>query len=227
MAKFDINIFTDRLIELFINSPIFPVFDINKWNNRQGDRNKHPFRNPLTLKESVDNSIKGSRLAEQDMITFDIGNEQMEETHPYYHILEDAPYIRKAGKGTAKTKGSQAKVENIGKRDYGIVNWNGKTFSKEYSRNTRGSRNRLDKVTHYITDNKGDIKLINREANSYLNEHYKYIERILDSGILNTLAAEQGLKLSKRKIDTGLAEEYFSQFDETPLNILDILGSHA
>lgn len=227
MAEFEINAFTDRLIGLFIESPIFPIYDVSlPSNSKQKDSDKHPNREPLTLKETINSSIKNSRLTEQDMITFDIGNEQMEKNHPYYHILEDAPYIRKAGKGTTKTKGSQSKVEDVGKRDYGIVEWNGKTFKKEYSRNIRGSRSRLNKVTHYITDNKGNIKMVNREANTYLNVHYKYIERILDSGILNELAAEYNMKLT-RKIDTGLAEEYFSQFNETPLNILDILGSHA
>ena len=34
------------------------------------------------------------------MLIFDIGNEYAEREYPYYHILEDAPVIRKKGKGT-------------------------------------------------------------------------------------------------------------------------------
>lgn len=226
---FDINVFTERLKSLFLSSPLFPEMKgdyINEWGSKQSDEKKHPNREPLHLKKAARDSFDSSTVIMQDMISFDLGNEQMEKTHPYYHILENTPYIRKKFKGTDKTKGSQAKVENLGQRDYERVEWNGKTFKKEYSRNIRGSRNRLNSVSHFITDSKGNRKMINRESNSYLNEHYRYIENILDSGILNVLAEEQGLKLAPKKIDTGLAEEYFSQFDETPTNILDIIGSH-
>lgn len=226
---FDISVFTDRLKMLFLNSPLFPDMKgdyVNEWGVTQSDRSKHPKREPLKLKKATEDSINSSMTKIQDMVTFDIGNEQMEKTHPYYHILENTPYIRKKDRGTAKTKGSQAKVENLGHRDYERVEWNGKTFKKEYSKNIRGSRNRLDSVSHFITDSKGNRKMINRESSSYLNEHYRYIERILDSGILVTLAEEQGLKLAPRKIDTGLAEEYFGQLEQPPLNILDIIASH-
>ena len=161
-----------------------------------------------------------------DQNIFEIGNENAEEKYPYYHILEDAPVIRKRGRGTKKTKGSQAEVENLGQRDYNRVSWNGKTFTKEYSRNVRGSRKRLASVSHWTTDYMGNDVFINREANAYLNEHYHYIEKMLnDYGILDTLASEFNLKRG-RTIDTGLAEEYFSQEDADMTNILDIIGSH-
>ena len=63
--------------------------------------------------------------------------------------------------------------------------------------------------------------MINREAGAYQNVHYMYIEKILDSGILNTIAEEQGLKVM-RKSNTGLAEEYFAQQGELDLaSIID------
>lgn len=161
----------------------------------------------------------------QDQAIFEIGNETSEREYPYYHILEQAPAIRKRGRGTTKTKGSQAKVENVGHRDYERVEWNGKTFTKEYSRNVRGSRNRLGKVSHWATDYGGNRYFVNREANAYENVHYKYIEKMLNNGILDTLASDFNMRRA-RTIDTGLAEEYFSQDDADFGNILDILGSH-
>lgn len=224
---FEIMAFTSRLKDLFLSSPLFPMFHdpyITKNGRVQTDREKHPKREPLHLYDAIDNSIKNSMLQTEGMVTFDIGNEQMERVHPYYHILEDSPYIRKQFKGTTKTKGSQARIENLGQRDYGLVTWNGKTFTKEYQRNIRGKRNRIGKVSHWATDYNGDMYFINRDSNSYLNVHYRYIERILDSGILDILASEQGLKLAKRKIDTGLKEEYFSQLNDQ-IDILDIMSS--
>lgn len=226
---FELGTFTNRLIELFLGSPLFPYLNdpyIDKNGNEQKDSSKHSKRQPLHLNEAMRNCINSTRFYQQDMITFDIGNEEMEIMHPYYHILEDTPYIRKVGMSTKKTRGSQAKVEPS-KRDYGRVNWNGKTFTKEYTRNVRGARNRTNKVSHWTISASGNPIFVNRESNSYLNKHYHYIENILDSGILQQLAQEQGLKMSKRKIDTGLLEEFMSQDngDLQGFNVLDAIAS--
>ena len=221
---FDINVFTSRLKELFVDSPLFPNMPenyVNEWGVVQSDREKHKGREPLKLKDAVISSMANSTIFVENEISFNIGNEQMEKTHPYYHILENAPVIRKRGKGTDKSRGSQAKIEDVGQRDYERVSFNGKTFTKEYAKNVRGKRNRINNVTHFITDSKGNRKMINREAGAYQNIHYMYIERILDSGILNTIAEEQGLKVM-RKSNTGLAEEYFAQQEELDLaSIID------
>ena len=221
---FDINVFATRLKELFVNSPLFPNMPenyVNEWGVVQSDREKHKGREPLKLKDAVISSMAKSTIFAENEISFNIGNEQMEKTHPYYHILENAPVIRKRGKGTDKSRGSQAKIEDVGQRDYERVSFNGKTFTKEYAKNVRGKRNRINNVTHFITDSKGNRKMINREAGAYQNIHYMYIERILDSGILNTIAEEQGLKVM-RKSNTGLAEEYFAQQGELDLeSIID------
>ncbi len=224
---FDILTFTNRLKELFTESPLFPnapEYYENEWGNRQLNSEKHKGRHLLKLKTAVIQCMADTTLKEQDTITFDIGSESLERMHPYYHILEDAPVIRKKNKGTEKSLGSQAKIEDVGKRDYGRVSFNGKTFSKEYSRNVRGKRNRLDSVDHYITDSRGHVKRVNRESNSYQNVHYRYIERILDSGILYTIAQEQDLKLM-RKANTGLAEEYLMQNDYQQSSLQDIIDS--
>ena len=225
---FDILTFTNRLKELFTESPLFPnapEYYENEWGHRQLNSEKHKGRQPLKLKTAVIQCIADTTLKEQDTITFDIGSESLERMHPYYHILEDAPVIRKRNKGTEKSLGSQAKIEDVGKRDYGIISFNGKTFSKEYSRNVRGKRNRLDSVDHYITDSRGHVKRVNRESNSYQNVHYRYIERILDSGILELLANENDMKLM-RKSNTGLKDEFAMQEGlEQGQSLLDIIAS--
>ena len=221
---FDINVFASRLKELFVNSPLFPNMPenyVNVWGVVQSDREKHKGREPLKLKDAVISSMANSTIFVENEISFNIGNEQMEKTHPYYHILENAPVIRKRGKGTDKSRGSQAKIENVGQRDYERISFNGKSFTKEYAKNVRGKRNRINNVTHFVSDSRGNRKMINREAGAYQNIHYMYIERILDSGILNTIAEEQGLKVM-RKVNTGLGEEYFAQQGELDLaSIID------
>ena len=160
----------------------------------------------------------------ENQYTFDIGNEYSEEHYPYYHILEDAPYIRKRDRGTSKTRGSQAKVEKLADRNYSFPTWNGKTFTQEYRKNIRGKRNRIGKVSHWATDYNGEKIFINRESNSYLNEHYQYVERMLNDSILDTLAFEFNLKRARTEI-TGLEEELAMEWGESVSTILDIFNS--
>ena len=204
--EFDIETFTTRLRELMYDSPYFPYL-AERGKNRSGS-----FKHKLKNNEIKNVAFKTNpTLIVGDMRTFDIGNSYAEAEYPYYHILEDAPAIRKRGKGTKKTKGSQATITKSMDRDYNIVSWNGKTFTKEYARNVRGKRNRLSNVSHWATDYNGDLWFINRNAGSYKNEHYHYIERMLNNGILDAIATEFGLT-RKRTVDTGLKEEYISQY---------------
>lgn len=159
-----------------------------------------------------------------DTTIFEIGNEQSESEYPYYHILEDSPVIRKRGRGTTKTKGTQEMIKEKGKRDYGYVYWNGKTFTKEYSRNVRGSRKRLSSVSHWTTDYMGNDLFINREANSYLNVHYQYIEKMLNNGILDEIATMFNLKRA-RTVNSGLVEEFADQENVSVDAIMEVFGS--
>ena len=54
--------------------------------NGEIDESKHPNRQPLHLKKAVFENLQAYH--EQNTITFDIGNERLEMTHPYYHILQ-------------------------------------------------------------------------------------------------------------------------------------------
>ena len=213
MTEFSLSSFVERLRGLmYDNFPNLP----NRGFNKSGS-----FKHGAYNEEIKDVAFEKNPtiVLDENSMCFEIGNDYAEEHYPYYHILQDSQYIRKRDKGTDKTKGSQAKVEKLSARDYGRVSWNGKTYTKEYSRNVRGSRNRLDKVSHWITNSKGEREFINRESNTYLNVHYKYIDRMLDDKIVDFIALEYNMK-SMRKKDTGLKEEYESQN-----NIIEILNS--
>lgn len=216
--EFTISGFTERLREMMYNH--FPSL-IDRGRNSNGS-----FKHGEYNEQIKDVAFKNNPtiMVDENQYTFDIGNEYAEEHYPYYHILEDAPYIRKRNQGTAKTRGSQAKVEKLGDRNYSFPTWNGKTFTQEYRRNVRGKRNRLSQVSHWVTDYKGDKVFINRESNSYLNEHYQYIERMFNDIILDAIALEFGLKRARTEI-TGLEEELAMEWGEDVSTVLDIFKS--
>lgn len=144
---------------------------------------------------------------------FEIGNDIAEAKAPYYHILEDAQVIRKAGYGTQKSKGSQAFIQDKGKRDYGQATFTITNNSKgqrinpyyEYRRNVRGKRSLVGNSTRRVIDENGVVTKINRESKYYFNIHYNYIERGLET-ITNLLAHQFDMKLQRTKID--YSEEY-------------------
>lgn len=216
--EFTISSFTERLREMMYNH--FPSL-IDRGRNPNGS-----FKHGEYNEQIKDVAFKNNQtiMVDENQYTFDIGNEYAEEHYPYYHILEDAPYIRKRNQGTAKTRGSQAKVEKLGDRNYSFPTWNGKTFTQEYRRNVRGKRNRLSQVSHWVTDYKGDKVFINRESNSYLNEHYQYIERMFNDIILDAIALEFGLKRARTE-KTGLEEELAMEWGEDVSTVLDIFKS--
>ena len=220
--EYDIVSFTETLISLFVNSQLIPDMHgqyTNKNGYTQSDKSKHPNRpEPRELRKQIENSIFLTKTYIDNMRMFDIGNENMERNFPYYHILQNTPVIRKAHRGTTKTKGTQMYEKDLGKRDYEKVSWNGKTFTKEYSRNVRGSRINLSKTTMRFDD-----VFLNSDANQYLNVHYKYIDRICDE-IAPQLAERYSMKLG-RKQDTGLIDEYANQEGTTIEKIEEIFGS--
>lgn len=222
--EYTIGSFVNKLKEYFTNSPLFPVYDetnsFKQLHNIEGqkDSSKHPKRNPTHLKEATEKCFEKTTIHIENIVSFDLGSEEMEKNYPHYHILEDSPAIRKRGYGTQKTKGSQSMITNVSQRDYGKVRWNGKTFSKEYSRNVRGSRNRISSIDHWTIIN-GTAKRINRDSNSYNNIHYNYIENILNLDVVDKLALEFGMTLGRTQ-STGLEEEYKMQ-ENGILAILD------
>ena len=225
--EYTITAFTNKLIDLFVKSPNMPDMKgayTNKYGWTQLDSSKHKKRpEPRDLRSQIERSMNTTMAMDlngQGQISFNIGNEFMEINFPYYHILQQAPTIRKKGKGTTKSKGSQMFEKDKGKRDYEKVHWNGKTFSKEYEKNVRGGRINLNNTSMHI-----DGQFLNMEQNQYLNMHYKYIDTILDNDVVDQLALYFGMK-RKRTQDSGLIDEFAYQEDtdvESVLQAFDTL----
>lgn len=214
--EYNIRDFVNNMRERMYN--LFPYESdfINYLKHIQDNKNPKPkhIRDVAFMQNPV-------QFITDDLIIFEIGNEESERDYPYYHILEEAPVIRIKGYGTKKTKGSQENIKNKANRDYNVVNFNGKTFTKEYARNVRGSRSNVVKnARNWVVGlREQDKKVINpdtglvfnrhrenTQSNSYKNYWYQYIETILSS-VTSSLAIEYNMKLGRTK-NSGLGEEY-------------------
>lgn len=192
---YNIGDFTKRLRELMYIYFPFESEGINQ--------SKHRNR-PLNIRDVAFRDNQTENLTE-DMLAFNIGNAKSESEYPYYHILENAPVIRKKGRADSKTRGSQQYVSEISKRDYEKVTLKGKTFSKEYAKNIRGARKRVvENSTQYVKIGSKTFK-INENADSYKNVHYQYIEIML-SHIVQTLASE--FRMNIKFSSSGLKDDY-------------------
>jgi len=220
--EYTLGSFIENLMQYIVSSKQMPdmgSFYTNKYGYTQSASSKHSTRpDPKELRNQISLSMTNSFSMGEDYATFDIGNDKMEQYFPHYHILQQAPVIRKAHKGTKKTKGSQMYETNIKNKDYEKVHWNGKTFTKEYSRNVRGSRVNLSKTTMHI-----DGQFLNTSANQYLNMNYQYLDRICDE-VAYKLADKFSMRLGRKK-DTGLVEEFAMQEGTSVDNILEIFES--
>ena len=144
-----------------------------------------------------------------DIVYFELGNANAEEETPQYHILQQAQVITKRGRSTSITKGSQTSIADLGSRDYG--QWSTKTNKKgktsmfqEYNKNVRGSRSKVGSAQRTITNSEGKEMKINRESKYYVNEHYHYIENILDGFLLDQLANEFNLTRKRTSIEDSI-----------------------
>ena len=215
--EYSIDSFVNRLREVLYDNFPFESEEINE--------KKHKKR-PLHIRDIAFINLPIAHSF--DTLTFDIGSPYAEENYPYYHILQDSQVIHIRGKGTKSSKGSQDRVSDLQARDYGRVKWNGKTYTQEYKKNVRGSRSKFDKARRTFVDSNGVVYKINETATTYVNIHYKYIDRILDN-TLPWIATEFGMKL-KRKQDTGLGEEMGLQANQDDNldfagGLIDILNS--
>lgn len=156
-------------------------------------------------------------LVNIDTRTFDIGSHFAESRYPYYHILQDAPVIRKKGKADARSRGSQANILPLGLRDYNKISFNGKTYSREYQKNVRGKRASV--LTNAILG----------KSDSYLNVHYKYIDRMLDDIcplLANSIGATLKVSHSGLKDDFAVQEEINRVLErEETMQVLDTMSN--
>ena len=196
MQEFNLDIFTNDLREeMYIRFPY----------EQEYVKMKKHFTKPFHIRDVAfkDNPI----IIDTNKRSFDIGNYYAEQEYPYYHILQDAPVIRKRYKGTEKTKGSQELIKEKKTRDYNKVSFNGKTYSREYAKNIRGKRNNVvENATRWEYGFYGKPYQVNKKALSYKNIHYHYIDNILDM-VLPILAMRYGGKMLKTR-NTSLEEDY-------------------
>lgn len=192
--EYSLDLFVSELRNVMYESADFP-FESDLINLK-----KHPKRN-LHIKDVAFKS-NDTMFVDDDKRSFDIGNYYAEQDYPYYHILQDSPVIRKRGKATEKTRGSQAKVSELGKRDYNKISFNGKTYTREYAKNIRGKRNSIvDRSTQW---NNG-VK-INKESINYKNIHYHWIDKVLDVSVHQVAYSFGGRVIASR--NTSLEEDY-------------------
>ena len=112
-------------------------------------------------------------------------------------MAKPANTIKKRNKGTITSKGSQAKVDNLGARDYGqwtvstnrINKKTGEVYSKpkysvyqEYRKNVRGKRKPKEKQK-IVYDKKTENFTSINSSSSYVNRHYHYLEKGFDKGL--------------------------------------------
>lgn len=192
--EYSLDLFVRELRNVMYESKYFP------FQNEETNLKKHKGRE-LHIKDVAFKSNPTIHLSDTTL-AFDIGNFIAERDYPYYHILQDAPIIRKKGRATEKTRGSQDKVKNLGQRDYAIVSFNGKTYSKEYAKNVRGKRNSvIERATYFV-----DGKRMNARSLSYRNIHYKYIDTVLSNSVEQVALSFGGRIASAR--NTSLEDDY-------------------
>lgn len=168
--EYNITLFTQTLLDLILNSDLFP-YD----KNEEGDRKRHPKRHPLHLNTVVrqETHIVGF----ENMESFEIGNELLESEYPYYHILQNAPVIRKRGKGTNKTKGSQMFVADKAERI---------TPPQQAERLTQSAPQYLNMHYQYI-DN-----IVRQVAPIIAEKFGMKLGRVESSGLIDEFAEQEG-----------------------------------
>lgn len=177
-------------------------------------------RNPLQLYQQVQNEFDMPiKQINKDTYYFDLGSERLEAIYPYYHILEDAEVIHRRYKGTKRSKGSQDKIQDVGKRDYGRViikkNKTGKTtYYQEYRKNVRGKRSQLKTETYRIVKDNGEVEYMKKvvgtkTSTTYVNTNYHYIEKNLEQWLIPSLMAAYDLK----RLRNGASDLMDGQFD--------------
>ena len=183
-----VDVVSTRLKEGMETSPLFP-YDTKTPVDKRGK----PHMLDMALKPNV------TFLISPELQYFELGNDRAETVTPHYHILEDAKIIRMPGKGTKKSKGSQASIARKSDRDYGAVSYRETTkgiqLVQEYRQNmTRNYDGRIGAKTQPREYSKRkQVSNVNKRNYRY-NTHYQYIERIL-AQVAPQIAVGIGAKL--------------------------------
>jgi hypothetical protein len=189
-------------------SDLFPFDDGTRYGNQKPRPQFKPHAKNVALRNNF------ITVVSPDVQMFELGNETAERTAPQYHILEDAKQIANPGRGTAKSKGSQARIADKAKRDYSVeVPVANKTTTtqeyrpsfKEGRRTYSNSQNLLEQKWLYDQPKSGSKFRYNR--------HYAYIERILEkevpliaSSLEINLESYRGLNVAETAVEETIAD---------------------
>jgi hypothetical protein len=212
------------VIELKVRMEQSELFPFDDGKRLAGQRPRPQFK-PHARNVALKNNY--ITVVSPDVQVFELGNEQAERTAPQYHILEDAKVIANPGRGTAKSRGSQAKVADKAKRDYSVETpvANKTTTTQEYRPSFKEGR-RSYQTTQMLLTNK-NYEARNESKPYRYNKHYAYIERILEKEV-PSIASDLGITLESYRglnvAPTAVAEMVEDVSDNGLLGMFGGLG---
>ena len=212
------------VIELKVRMEESDLFPFDDGKRLAGQRPRPQFK-PHARNVALRNNY--ITVVSPDVQVFELGNEQAERTAPQYHILEDAKVIANPGRGTAKSRGSQAKVADKAKRDYSVETpvANKTTTTQEYRPSFKEGR-RSYQTTQMLLTNK-NYEARNESKPYRYNKHYAYIERILEKEV-PSIASDLGITLESYRglnvAPTAVAEMVEDVSDNGLLGMFGGLG---
>jgi predicted secreted protein len=171
------------VIELKVRMEQSPIFPFDDGKREAGEKPRPQFK-PHARNVALKNNY--ITVVSPDVQVFELGNERAERTAPQYHILEDAKIIANPGRGTAKSRGSQAKIADKAKRDYSVDNFvsSSSKVSQEYRPSFKEGRRTYDLIADKQWKKESNRKTFKTQNKFRYNEHYAYIERILEKETL-------------------------------------------
>jgi len=197
------------VIELKVRMEQNPLFPFDDGKRQAGQKPRPQFKPHMRNVALKNNPIL---VLNPDIQIFEIGNETAERTAPQYHILEDAKQIMNPYRGTRRSKGSQAKIQDKAKRDYStmIQGESSTGYVQEYRQSFKEGRRNYQQAQDVLRI-KGENMAYDKKyqknnvpAKFRYNKHYAYIERILEKEVpqiassLNiTLESYRGLNVAE------------------------------
>jgi hypothetical protein len=214
------------VIELKVRMEQSPIFPFDDGKREAGQRPRPQFK-PHARNVALKNNY--ITVVSPDVQVFELGNETAERTAPQYHILEDAKVIANPGRGTAKSRGSQAKITDKAKRDYSveIPVANKTTTTQEYRPSFKEGRRNYDLIADKQWKKESNRKVFKTQNKFRYNKHYAYIERILEKET-PSIASDLGITLESYRglnvAPTAVAEMVEDVTDNGLLGMFGGLG---
>jgi hypothetical protein len=211
------------VIELKVRMEQSPIFPFDDGKREAGQRPRPQFK-PHARNVALKNNY--ITVISPDIQVFELGNETAERTAPQYHILEDAKIIANPGRGTTTSRGSQAKITNKAKRDYGLETLipNSTKTTQEYRPSFKEGRRSYDLIGDKQWKKESNRKVFKTQNKFRYNEHYAYIERILEKEV-PLIATDLGITLESSLGLTDKTTDISEMFEDTTDNgLLGMFG---